>query len=1235
MSDNPIDPGRGRADAAGDAGTARGRVEELRTLVRQGNRRWRLLTILETAGLAAAVPMAYLWVVFGIDSAVHLPIWGRTAAAVLFVSAIYWMVRRLARAWREASFTEDQVALAIERRSPDRLDNRLINSLQIARGEGADGLGDAVVEENYRHLHQLRLRQAARVQPALVRIGVAAVLAVIGLTFWAVQRERFTTAAARIFLPFADVAPVYRTTLVIDPGNIEIKPGDDVVLRVRIEGRVPASLTVLKNTADERSSVELRVPARTNRVTYTFRAVSQTISYAVRGGDFVSSFYRIQVPAQAELKLLTARFRYPDYTHLPERRQEGPGGDLEAVRGTRAAVTFTFTQPVREAALLLSGEGGRRIPLKSTAAGFTGEIAFESADGYQLETRAEGRPARLSRRYDLRVVADLAPDLQLAGLDQQTEVAVDSVVPLAVIAKDDYGIRDVGLFYRPRPTGAAASDEEATNAGWTAVREWAGGGGAGLETNCVLTIAALGAAEGESIELALRARDTDPLKGAAWTTGRRYALSIGGTGSELQRRYEAILASESGLTALIAGEDRAIEAASAWMRKLDPSSGLRWDDRGVQADLAGAMKQQSAAQAALRESAAAIARNMPGESGSLRVSVGMLADTEMVRGVRTLEQVAGRDAVDAKRGALAEARLTQERVRRSLVEIRDRFSLFRREWELANMVPFTKMLADRQERMKGESLTYAGLSGGVDSRLPAAMGRRQSKVLELAGLAQAAYRGLGQTTGDVPPIVVDAFAGAAERVESSGMKSDMRTAAGRLAESRWQEAATNQQRAAAALAAIHAELVRAQVEAGRRALADLQDLGKSSVEAQKEIEKLRPGSAENLVDASLEKMETAEIVHLQRTADALKRRGEGVAPDGVFPGYEFGDWVRSQLDAGRPPSADFSIMKLAKKPGGQMSFPGSSDQEGNALKAKLLPDETYEDLVGDLLEEADDLREKYDTYNVNKTGQMVEPGEVGKQAGDLNSLSAAAATGNQKQPTHDFGGVSRSGRQGARAHGMVAGEESVNRRGRDEAQQGQEEVPDQPGEIKSTQSDDPQKDASTGVGGKLVKGEEPNSFSTKDEGEWKDEMAKRMQAPQKVNKMVDHKGKPLSPEIAEQLYDLNSTQEQVLERVKSIKKQLDRLFLPTDHLDEVMRQLTENLDRLNENPDADVYRLQMETLDKLKSIVVVFNRPPDGFQPSLAREQAVKGEILDEPARQTLPGYEDAVKRYYERLARP
>ncbi len=177
-----------------------------------------------------------------------------------------------------------------------------------------------------------------------------------------------------------------------------------------------------------------------------------------------------------------------------------------------------------------------------------------------------------------------------------------------------------------------------------------------------------------------------------------------------------------------------------------------------------------------------------------------------------------------------------------------------------------------------------------------------------------------------------------------------------------------------------------------------------------------------------------------------------------------------------------------------------------------------------------------------------------------------------------------------------------------------------------------QKDVSTGVGGKKVQTGD-NHFSLPDAGTWKDEMAKRLEKPQKKNYLVERQGAKIDAKSAALLRDMNSKQEQVIERIKAIKKELNNLYLPTDHLDELSAALQANMQGLKDRPGAELFRLQMETLDKLRGALKVFHAANTSFQPSLPRERVVRGRVLDEPARLVIPGYEEAVKNYYKKLA--
>ncbi|NLF23112.1 MAG: hypothetical protein GX590_08115, partial [Lentisphaerae bacterium] len=429
-------------------------------------------------------------------------------------------------------------------------------------------------------------------------------------------------------------------------------------------------------------------------------------------------------------------------------------------------------------------------------------------------------------------------------------------------------------------------------------------------------------------------------------------------------------------------------------------------------------------------------------------------------------------------------------------------------------------------------------------------------------------------------------------------------------------------------------LMQAQADVARALLAKLEELARDDVEAQAALKALQAGSGAQSLDGSFSGSEISEMIALAETLE--KKRFEERLPDRPAVGGDgkLSDYIKGHVKGSLDPEKerDFSIMKLATAPGAESDVMEGFDTD-DKLDFSIV--ENYEDVVGELLEEADDLRDTYDSIRNMLMGQDIEAGTPGKGSLGMASASAAAPTGNQKPDTKEHGGVSRIGRQGARATGIAAGDESINRRGRDAAQESSQEVPDVAGTIKEKMSDDPATDHSTGVGGRSVEGELQKSFSVKDAGEWKDEMADRAEAPQSTYQIVERQGPPISPEVAAKLRDMEGQQEQVLSRVKQIKKNLDNLFLPTEQLDEAQRNLSAAMDRLRQQPDPEAFRQQIESLEKLIGAVMVFDRPDSTFQPSLPRESTLRGEILDESVNPPLPGYEESVKRYYERLATP
>ena len=285
--------------------------------------------------------------------------------------------------------------------------------------------------------------------------------------------------------------------------------------------------------------------------------------------------------------------------------------------------------------------------------------------------------------------------------------------------------------------------------------------------------------------------------------------------------------------------------------------------------------------------------------------------------------------------------------------------------------------------------------------------------------------------------------------------------------------------------------------------------------------------------------------------------------------------------------------------------------------------------MGKLLEEADEMTEKFETYNLNAAFNINEPGEVGKQAGDLNSTAASAATGNMKPPTVNVGGATRSGLGQVRlcSRALTVGDQcEPSRPGQGSGGTGACRRSIRVDEAETERR--PPKDTSTGVGGKKVETDDAK-FSVADKGKWTDDMARRLDKPQAKQFIVERKDGKLDAKLGEMFRDVNSRQEQLIERIKAIKKELRNLYLPTEHLDEIEAQLQASLGRLKERPDAEAFRQHLESLAKLRSSVRVFQRLP-GAWIRFRCERAIRGRALDDPARALVA----RLRRRYQTLLR-
>ncbi len=1262
MSLTHNDPHNEQGFKAGEVGGAQanGRehesVAKLVGVIEENRKRWKLIVILEALGLGVSVTLGYLWLVFIIDHTVHLPQLARVVTLGVFVACVGWLAVSLVRRWRMFDMTVDQVALAIEKRMPGGLGNRLINALQLAREAGGQAARH-VVEENLAALESVRLKQARAMRPALARLAVAGAVMCVGFGMWLANNAAFNASAARMFDPMGNHDPAYRTRLSVLPGNTQARSGQSVTVTITVEGKVPKEVEISQAAGEKRVAHLLVIdPAmvtagKENKavVQFTLSGLTQTTQYRVSAGDHQSEVYTIKVPQAAQVQGFASTVIAPAYTGLEKKVVEASTGDLEVIEGSHVEMVVTACGTPSGLKLRHAEPGTvRDVPGKRIdVARFGLDFAVVNDVSYQI-VLATPEGERETARYVMRAIVDQPARAELVF--EQGMPGMDSGQKFGwrVKASDDLGLAQVGLFARAASVGqvvvAAGDALKVEGQEWQMVRAWPVGDGVKQGTfDHNAALAELGFVDGQEVELVPAAGDRKPGRAGAWTAGEPVTVTLGGAAAALEVEYERMLRVEARLAAHLKAQEALYVKTMAARKVLDAEGSERKDSEAWKARLTEVTAGLAREEAAFGREVVMSVRMMPQSAQHMGASLGMINDTDVRAGVQGMEAVAGMDGPQRSLAAYNEALSAMSRSRASLEEIHGAFVKFRQGWEERNMVGMVRYLAERQGGLAEES---GGLMEGVGmdaGRMMAAMKTRQGHVASLTGLVAKGLAGVAER-GSVPDEegalktrkeVIAAYKAGAARLASAELGGYFQAASTAIDGRYFPGAKEAQGKAAMVLAQTYQAIKNA--HAGQAQVAGVVESGAVK---QPEGVALKEGFEDVGVKGA--EIETQNVVMKEKPAEqvAMVHPAGGVAKND----YKMTDAEMKGLNApGDKTMQQASIMKLGEKPTHEVLFPNQSDQKPNQVPVD--PQTMAEDVKGPILKEEPSADEGFASLTLETNTRLNEPGEIGKLSEDLSSNAAGAPTGNNQPPKTEVNGTSQDGTKDSRSNGNNVGKFADDRRGLDKPQEGSQSTRRFPGELERQRVTGKDVDPAVGTMGKRVVGEDRNNYAESGSGDWKKEMAENMVGPQKVERRVESEkaGSRFDPAAMKRMYvDLEKVSPQEREKLAQLVQTVKMLRTIQKKVGPVAMEHALSEDSLGELEVKLTDLLHAQEDSDFKTVVRVKGRGEGAFvalgggtmfQASPGRRQRVGENVLDEPSWAVLPGYEGAAEVYYRSLA--
>jgi len=446
---------------------------EMETLRRQ----WRWAKLVEGVLLATAGVVAIVIFLVAVDNLFRLGVFGRfLLACVLWGGLVAGLLFLVLRRWLQDR-RDDFFAALVEHHHPE-LHNGLINALQLGRGEviGSAAIVEAIVSDAAAATADLEMSDCLDWKPVR-RAALLTCAALLLIVLYAVIfTPRFTNSLGRLLLPIADIRAY--TSTVIDRASVRpaagkrFPEGTSIEITVDVGGdHLPdfARLYRSRNGKNWRPQPMQLAADRSQADKKSFHFVAADVEagfqFYIAAGDDHTTPQRVEIVKRPRIDNLRLTFESPEYIGREPQMIENAGGEIAALPGTRVSLRLKATKSLDQATL--EAESGQVIRLTGTRGSDVWLASFEirqangarSANGdtdrLQAPTRycfrlidSDGYENMDPMWYPVTLIHDRPPTVAIVVPGRDEQIEAGNTLPLAVDARDDFGVGDVRIVYR-------------------------------------------------------------------------------------------------------------------------------------------------------------------------------------------------------------------------------------------------------------------------------------------------------------------------------------------------------------------------------------------------------------------------------------------------------------------------------------------------------------------------------------------------------------------------------------------------------------------------------------------------------------------------------------------------------------------------------------------------------------------------------------------------------------------
>ena len=407
-----------------------------------------------------------------------LPFYLRLPVLPLALGALLW------KGWKQVfrpfsdQYSATRAAMMVEAERPD-FDSRLVTSIEIYDDTERDtphfnpGMTHALIRSTWENVQKQNLLEVIDLVPGRRHVAAAVVVAMAWVGIFAFNARGISESLFSMVSAWGEARDQAQklagATITIEPLDRQAYlRGSNLTIRAVQQGfRKPEmSVYIRPMEAEPWKTTQLEVDP-TGGASLVLQNVEETFECYFKSGVIESSRLTVPVTVPPRVVKMTVEYQFPKYVRRASIIQDRSDGNLTALLGSTLIIQLEANKTLSKATLTGSfiknetelAVGGRfaRALIRLDRPEWLTDPRDRIEETYQLKLVGEYGYSNedSARNYALTITRDAAPTLAFKRLPHRSPAHEPhivlsnlSAVPIAIAAKDDYGIVKLNLHYR-------------------------------------------------------------------------------------------------------------------------------------------------------------------------------------------------------------------------------------------------------------------------------------------------------------------------------------------------------------------------------------------------------------------------------------------------------------------------------------------------------------------------------------------------------------------------------------------------------------------------------------------------------------------------------------------------------------------------------------------------------------------------------------------------------------------